>query len=245
MAAFKSHWAAAQRGAQSDPGGSARGSVLDLLGPSTTADFRAEILAAAERLEPGGISRGLNRATATMGLADCIDDVLIPVLRQMDRWWAAGRCTRDQERMATEVARAWLDGRCGFAPPPRHPDAVVLACGPRDRHTVGVEALALLLRFQGVPCRMLGARSTVFDLSTAARATAAATVAVLSHRDSDRPYAISAINALHRQGYRVAYAGDAFAQRSTRELVAGDYLGARMRDACGWLCRTMAVSQDR
>ena len=44
-----------------------------------------------------------------------------------------------------------------FAPAPTRSRPILLACGPHDWHTIGTECLAMLLRYQGWPCRLLGA----------------------------------------------------------------------------------------
>ncbi len=53
-----------------------------------------------------------------MGLAACIDEVLLPAMRQIGVWWAVGHCDIVQERLATEAIRTWLDRRSALAPAP-------------------------------------------------------------------------------------------------------------------------------
>ncbi len=65
---------------------------------------------------------------------------------------ATGQRGAAQERTATEAIRTWLNCRGSIAPPPQEIGPILLACGPRDRDTVGPESLALLLRFQRWPC---------------------------------------------------------------------------------------------
>jgi methanogenic corrinoid protein MtbC1 len=204
--------------------------------PGVVAKLSAQMLQSAARLDPAAVQAGLDHGEAIMGLARCIDEVLLPLMRQIGVMWATGRFELAQERMTTEAVRAWLDGRNACAPPPRQPKPIMLACGPRDQHTIGLESLALLLRFQGWPCRVLGARTSVFDLVTATKATGPAAVVVVSHLGSARPHAVTAINEIERLGYRVFYAGNAFGGSAGLTAVSGDYLGTSMDLACAQLC---------
>ena len=66
-----------------------------------------------------------------------------------------------------------------LAPAPSHDRPVLLACGPRSLHTLGLEALAGLLAYQGRGVGSLGARTPERTLVTAAIATDAAAVVVV------------------------------------------------------------------
>jgi MerR family transcriptional regulator, light-induced transcriptional regulator len=208
--------------------------------PGAVANLSTQLLRSATRMDPAGVRAGLDLGAAILGVAGCIDLVLLPVMRQIGVMWATGHFELAQERLTTEAGRAWIDGRSACAPPPRHAQPVILACGPRDQHTLGLESLALLLRFHGWPCRILGARTSVFNLVTAANATGPAAVVVVSHLGSARPYAVTAINEIARLGYRVFYAGNAFGGSANVTAVPGGYLGTSMDLACAQLCNELA-----
>lgn len=215
-------------------------SVRRLLGGQGPAqDLIHQILGAAERLDAASIRALLDEATATLGLAACIDDVLLPAMRQIGAWWAVGRCDVVQERMATEAVRAWLDRRGAFAPAPTRPRPILLACGPSDLHTIGLESTAVLLRYQGWPCRVLGARTPTVTIATAARATPVAGVIVVSHLATGRLRAVESIRAINDVGIEVFYAGNAFTTPRTRRGVPGRYLGVGIDDACAQLTRAL------
>jgi methylmalonyl-CoA mutase cobalamin-binding subunit len=212
--------------------GAAAQSVRDVLNPQGPAEvFITRILDCAERLDPAGIRSCLDEARGTLGLGGCIDDVLLPSLRQVGSWWAIGHCDVVQERMTTEAVRAWLDRASAFAPAPTRRGTVLLACGPSDLHTVGLESLALLLRDGGFPCRVLGARTSTMTLITAAQAMNAAAVVVVCHLATGRLRAIGSIEAISRLGIKVFFAGNAFSSKRGRRPVPGSYLGVRIQDA--------------
>lgn len=204
--------------------------LLGIQGPA--GDLIKIVLAAAAKCDAEGVRAGLNQAEEVLGLAGCIDEVLLPALRQVGQWWATGVCDLSQEHLATEAARAWLDKRSAYTPPPTMRRPVVLACGPGDLHTVGLEALALLLRQQGWPCRLLGAHTSISALTTAILATGAAGVVLVSHLPTGRRRAVDAMTAASDLGLPVFYAGNAFSSARRREQLPGRYLGIRLREAC-------------
>jgi DNA-binding transcriptional MerR regulator/methylmalonyl-CoA mutase cobalamin-binding subunit len=228
--------------ARGQQAGIAAQTVRHLLGgQGPEQDLIHQILDDAERLDAASIRLHLDKATTQLGLAACIDDVLMPAMRQIGVWWAVGHCDVVQERMATEAVRAWLDRRSAFAPPPTRPRPILLACGPSDLHTVGLESTAVLLRYQGWPCRVLGASTSTATLAAAARATAVAGVVVVSHLATGRLRAVESIRAVNELGIEVFYAGNAFATPRSRRGVPGRYLGDSIKDACAQLTDALAT----
>lgn len=198
-----------------------------------------QVLEAAEQMDAAAIRATLDDGAARLGLASCIDDVLLPAMRQVGVWWAVGHCDVAQERMATESVRAWLDRRSAFAPAPTRSHPILLACGPSDLHTIGLESMAVLLRYQGWPCRLLGARTPTATVAAAARASSAAGVIVVSHLASGRLRAVGSIRAVHELAIEVFYGGNAFSTPRSRRGVPGHYLGVRIQDACAEVTRVL------
>ncbi len=231
------------RGTRASVAAQAVRTLLGIDGPA--ADLIRSFLAASDRSDPDGIRLELSRAVTLLGLPGCIDEVLLPALRQIGQWWEAGRCDMAQEHLTTEAARAWLDKSSAFAPVPtkRHP--IVLACGPGDLHTIGLEALALLLRQEGWPCRILGARTSTVSLTTAAAATGAAGVVIVSHLPTGRRRALASITAVHELDIPVFYAGNAFSSVRRRLQLPGTFLGNRLQDACAVIHSTLSEGLAR
>jgi hypothetical protein len=144
--------------------------------------------------------------------------------------------------MAAEAVRAWLNHRAAFAPTPREIGPVLLACGPRDRDTIALEALALLLRFQRWPCRVLGARVPTFTLTIAAQAADAMGVVVISTESRNQRQAIGSLRAVDDLGIPVFFAGDAFASQHPRTDKPGQFLGTSIEGACTLLIKTLALN---
>lgn len=158
---------------------------------------------------------------------------------------ATGLCESAQQLMATEAIRTWLNHRGSFAPPPQEIGPILLACGPRDRDTVGLESLALLLRFHRWPCRVLGARISTFTLTIATQAADAVGVVVMSTESRGLQQAVAALLAVDALGIPVFFAGNAFEPEHSRRQLPGRYLGTRMGGACTQLIDTLAPAVQR
>ncbi|QNK79492.1 B12-binding domain-containing protein [Nakamurella sp. PAMC28650] len=221
-------------------------SVRTLLGVAGPAgELIQHLLEASNRLDTDGIRAQLTKATDVLGLDGCIDEVMLPAMRQIGQWWMAGRCDLSQEQLTTEAARAWLDKRSAFAPTPTAMNPIILACGPGDLHTIGLEALALLLRHRGWPCRVLGARVPTESLTTASVAAGAAGVVIVAHLPTGRRRALASITAVHERGIPVFWAGNAFSTRRSRAQIPGSYLGVRLQDAADLVVATLSRDGHR
>ncbi|MCW2847286.1 MAG: MerR family DNA-binding transcriptional regulator [Marmoricola sp.] len=204
--------------------------ILGLSGPE--AEHIAAVLVASENSDAAAVQGRLREARAALGLTSCLDDVLLPAMQQIGLWWQTGRCTIETENLTTEAARAWLETLTSSAPAPTRSASIVLACGPTDLHTIGLEALTVLLRYDGWGCRLLGARVPVPAVTAAVQATAAEAVVIVSHISSGRARAIESLRAAHARGVTVFYAGNAFTSPRSRRNLPGTYLGSRLQEAC-------------
>jgi DNA-binding transcriptional MerR regulator/methylmalonyl-CoA mutase cobalamin-binding subunit len=190
------------------------------------------MLAAAAALDPSALRVVLDEAMAELGLPATLDGVLMPAMRRIGSLWEEGRCDVGQEHLATEAVRGWLARTTTLAPSPTARGSVLLACGPRDLHTLGLEALAAALAHRGVGCRSLGARTPQRTLMTALAATEAVAVVVVSHLSTHRRQAVDSLQAVAAgSGCPVFYAGNAFASADAREGVPGTHLGGTLAEA--------------
>jgi hypothetical protein len=204
------------------------------------AQFLRRVLSAAEDRDPLALQAQLDRAATLLGLARCIDEIVMTASRKLRGLAATGQHDAARDVMATEAIRTWLNHRGLFAPTPRPVGPIVLACGPRDRHLVDLESLGLLLRFRRWPCRVLGGRISTFALTVAAQAADAAGVVVMSTENRARQHAIGSIRAVAATGIPVFYAGSTFEPELSRQEVPGRYLGAQMEPACALLIESLA-----
>jgi DNA-binding transcriptional MerR regulator/methylmalonyl-CoA mutase cobalamin-binding subunit len=196
-------------------------------------------LEAAHRLDPAGMKRVLDTAQATLGLALTVDEVLLPAMREIGRWWETGRCDVAHEHLATETTQTWLRGFARARPRAR-PEPVLLSCGPRDQHTLGLESLGALLGHRGFDCRLLGPRTPASSLAVAVQQLRPAAVVVVSHLSVARRVAVDALRAAQRVGIAYFYAGNAFGSPQSRRGVPGTYLGNNLGQAADLVADAIA-----
>jgi methanogenic corrinoid protein MtbC1 len=203
-----------------------------LLEPAESArPFIDTFLAAAEAMDPGRVRLCLDDAVGELGLGETVDEVMMPAMRRLGRWWEIGKCDVGHEHIATEAVRMWLGKFVAFAPQAGVAKPVLLACGPRDSHTLGMEALGALLAQSGRSCRLLGARTPLTTLVITARQVDPVAAIVVSHLSIGRRTAMDAVRAVAALGVPTFYAGNAFIASPIRERLPGKYLGDSIRAA--------------
>jgi len=181
---------------------------------------------AAVHLDPDRLRAALDNGADRLGVEITIRDVLFPAMREIGTRWKTGACDIEQEHLASETVRAWLARQIALAPPPFRAGTIVLACGPKDLHTIGLEAFAAILSRRGWRCRMLGALTPAPSLLGAVRTLRAVAAVVVSQRSVTRRAAVDSLTAVDAvPGVRALYGGDAFVASSARRGVPGTYLG--------------------
>ena len=202
------------------------------------AGFIREIVVACASYDPQRARDELDLAVAAMSLGGCVDEVLFPALRQIGNLWQSGQLDLEAERLTSEAVRGWLEVLALRAPQPVDTAPLLLACGPADRHSIGLEALAVLLRYEHRRCRVLGTRTSVRALRTAIQANQPSAVVIASHLRANRPSATLSLQAAAALGPEVFYAGDAFATARSRRDLPGTHLGTTLRGACATILGT-------
>lgn len=193
------------------------------------------VMAGSTSKDPTAIRAALDDSLAERGLALTIDEVVLPAMRQVGSWWESGRCDVGQEHFTTEVVRGWLAKMTALAPPPASDRWVLLAVGPRDQHTLGLESLAALLVTQGTGCRILGPGTSLRVLVVAVAATSATAVVVVSHLSTQRRSTVESLKAVAATGCPTYYAGNAFLFPGSRRGIPGTYLGESITAAAAMI----------
>jgi hypothetical protein len=199
---------------------------------SPSARLVDEILIASAADDPAGVRGHLDAALRAFGLGVCVDDVMLPAMREIGSRWQRGLFGIDSERLTSETVRGWLETVALGAPEPQLRATLLLACGPSDQHSIALEALGVLLRFQQQPCRMLGPRTSARALTVAAAANNPSGIILVSHLKASRLEATQALRSVTGLGAELFYAGGAFATARLRRHVPGTYLGTNLQSAC-------------
>ncbi len=200
--------------------------------------FAREIVVACADYDPMRVLDALDLAVDALGLGGCVDEVLFPAMREIGRLWQYGHLELEAERLSSEAVRGWLEVLALRAPEPTDAAPLILACGPSDQHSIGLEALGVLLRHQRRRCRVLGSRTSVQALTTAVQANRPSAVVIASHLMANRVSAIQALRAAAAMGPEMFYAGHAFDSVPLRRNVPGTHLDTTLQAACALLLGT-------
>jgi MerR family transcriptional regulator, light-induced transcriptional regulator len=185
-----------------------------------------EVVRSALSLDAGTMQETLERASRRLGVEEAIVAVALPAMRVIGARWKAGTCNVDHEHLATQVVRSWLTRKTPPEPPTRGRDPIVLACGPKDMHTIALEAFGVLLARRGRSVRLLGALTPTDALASTVRSLRAPAAVLACQRGVTRKAAIGSIEAVASiAGTRAFYAGEGFASPAARTSVPGQYLG--------------------
>ena len=214
----------------------AREAVAIVRSGAATGERRSEYLdrfmESAGVLDPDGVRGALDVATEIVGVERAIIEVALPGMREMGDRWRSGRCDVANEHLATQAVRQWLARLGALTPPPYRPRPLVLACAPTELHTIGLEAIAVMLGRRGWSCNVLGAMTPPGSLLATLTATRGAGAIVTAQRSVGRRGAVEALRAAGQiSGVRLFYGGNAFATIKAREGVPGLYLGTDLRAA--------------
>lgn len=184
---------AATRGRPGGPGGA----VLAVPG----AGRRARGLArAASRLDEMSVEDAVVDALAERGTVAAWDEVVRPVLVAAgEHWQRTGRGIEIEHLLTQAVTSAFLRHLFELPALPRD-NPVLLAGGPHEEHVLALHAVRAELAERGVPARLLGPRTPMTALASAARRTKAAGVLVwISQADAAAAAGLPAVAAAHRR----------------------------------------------
>ena len=188
-------------------------------------DLVARFVEATTAFDQPEITAVLDAGVARVGLESTLADLVFPAMRWIGALWEQGRCDVGREHAATEAVESWLRTRGGSSPS-ASPPSVVLACGPKDTHAVGLLSLATLLTGRGASVLVLGSSTPEESLLEAVKAVDSAAAVVISHMAVNRGAASASLRRI-AGSTRVPcfYAGGAFLSPTVRKGVQGEYLG--------------------
>jgi methanogenic corrinoid protein MtbC1 len=189
-------------------------------------EFLDRFTEAAHALDVDGVRRSLDQGVEVIGVERAIVEVAMPGMRELGDQWQSGRCDVATEHAATTVVRQWFARLSAATPPPFRSRPLVMATGPTELHTIGLEAFAVLLGRRGWPIRMLGALTPTDALVAALMSSRSTGTIITAQRSVGRRGAIESLRAADRiSGLGVFYAGNAFSTPRSRDGVPGRYLG--------------------
>jgi DNA-binding transcriptional MerR regulator len=135
-------------------------------------DLAARLIEALEGLDDSGANSVLDEALTGLSLEFVVEEIVLPVLRELGEDWESERIGIGQEHFATNLLRGRLLGLArgwGGGGGPQ----VVLACPPGEHHDLGLICFGLVIRRRGWRVALLGADSPVATIADTARSLGA------------------------------------------------------------------------
>ena len=177
------------------------------------------LVLAAHALDQEVLVEELSTAAAADGVVRTWDELAVPVLVELGRFWAETGSGIEVEHLASDAVAAVLRGHAAVQRPARRAGAalpqppVLLACASGERHSLPLVAVSAGLAERGVVARVLGSDLPGRSLSQAVRRTRPTAVFLWSSRR--RPTDDHAVQALPvtRPGPSVVLGGPGWGER--------------------------------
>src|SRR3954453_8013428 len=135
---------------------------------STPTALVPPILAAVRALNTARVVSVLDEAAVRHGLDTTVDEIVFPALRVVGTFWASGTLDVVHERVLSGGVTRWVYAQ--LEQQVTHPQGrILMAAGPEDLHTVGLDCFELLLAHRGVDVCNLGAQVPTAPLGAPAR----------------------------------------------------------------------------
>ncbi len=185
--------------------------------------WRADVLAAASRLDQQAVEQALDEAMASLPPVPFFEEVLTPLQLELGERWHQGTVTVAEEHLVTQAARQRVLTLLHQAPrrARRH---VVCACFPLEDHELGLMGVALRFRHAGWRVTFLGARTPAEHLGRVVGALSPDLVALSAVADDGEAVyraTLAGLLSAMPSGTRVAVGGAATARHQAQAKALG------------------------
>ena len=197
-------------------------------------------LDAASRLDSLALHRILDAAAIAEGVEETVTTLLLPAMFRVGELWKARALDVGHEHLATQTVRSWLGRRQAGVTPGQPIGSVVLAAPSGEHHTIGMEAFAALLALRGLRCSVLGANVPAESVRKVVEGTTADALVLSAQLRVNHGRAVATLRRLSGLDISLFYAGRAFAARTSRRGVPGNYLGSDLSRAAEMVAEALS-----
>lgn len=155
-------------------------------------------LEAVERLDAAAFERQLELALTQLGWTRTMDEVLVPLMRQIGELWSEGSLRMAHERLASSLVRSFVGSMYRAYTPQESAPGIVVATPRGQRHELGATLVAATAAAEGWKVSYLGADLPIDDIAMAVLETEFDVIALsLTHPYGD-PELIDRLRKLRR-----------------------------------------------
>jgi DNA-binding transcriptional MerR regulator/methylmalonyl-CoA mutase cobalamin-binding subunit len=203
--------------------GAARDERPDVAAPELVDELAAGFVAGARDLDAAALEVVLDDLFSRGSFERTADDLLFPALERLGDAWASGEVSVAGEHLASgAVQRRLALALEGAARTTRGRPRIVVGLPPGGRHELGALAFAVAARRAGLAVDYVGADLPVADWVTAAGATDAAVIGVVTGRDRRAALEVARAILAARPNVIVAFGGEAAPQEPGVIRLDGD-----------------------
>lgn len=177
--------------------------------------------------DEGNAEQVLDEAFAQYPWEAVCSNLIFLGLSEIGDGWYSGAVTVQQEHFASELVIRKLQALTAAAPPPYHPQNVLIGCPPGELHTVAPLMINTLLRYRGWETTYLGANVPDNQLLNALGKIQPALVVMTAARLTTAAALLETSKLLQSRGIPLVFGGNIF--RLIPELdkrILGTYLGS-------------------
>lgn len=201
-----------------------RGESIDAL--------RRQWVVACLAYDEAGAEAVVNQAFAVYPMETAVIEILQAGLAAIGQDWYQGTAVVQQEHFASELAVRRIDSLLSGTSPASRRERLLFVCPPEERHTFGLQVLALLMRRRGWPVVFLGANVPINRLQEAVEAAGPNLVVAVAQQLATAASLRAMAESLRAQHVPLAYGGTIFTELpALQNRIPGHYLADRIQDA--------------
>ncbi|HEY1017331.1 MAG TPA: MerR family transcriptional regulator [Herpetosiphonaceae bacterium] len=199
---------------------------------ASLAELRRQCAAALLDFDSVRADAALTEALGIYPLETVCLELLQPMLTEAGHGWRAGSVSIAQEHATSAFVRSKVAAFYGAAITNSNRGALLLACGPGERHDIGLLMLALFLSRRGWRIAYLGADVPGDEVIRATLQLAPRLVALSANQAETRAACEPILHELAALSVLSGYGGAAFLDPAARSDFPGTYLGDNALLAC-------------
>jgi len=185
-----------QRLIAQDEAGRARATESSATRQAAAAWFLGAAIYAVEQLDAPRLEVLLRRSAMQLSATTVIDDVLIPLLREIGERWHRGELSPAHEHLGSVVVSRALDWMATAAIVTPNAPTLIVATPAHQRHELGAKVVAVTASDEGWRVVFLGADLPADAIATAARQSGADVVALSLIYPTNEPSILREIRTL-------------------------------------------------
>lgn len=216
---------------------------------TTTTNYSLSVLLrnfidSALRYDDKDAKGALDQAFAQFPWEVVYTDLIAKGLKEVGERWYSGEISVQQEHFTSEIIVSKLHALIAGAPPPYHPQNVLITTPPGEFHIIAPLMINLLLRFRGWPVTYLGANVPDERLTEALDQVQPNLVVTTAARLPASAALLGTSKLIHERAIPLAFGGTIFSfVPDLAQKIPGNYLGPDLSQSISQI-ETLLSGQD-